>query len=208
MAKPEIETAEHRAAFDLYLSLGKDRSFVPVAAKFGKSETAIANWSSAFAWGRRVIEAEKRIADKASSQVESELAKHQFQMIDIADKLILLFLHQIKGAFNKDGSVNADAIEAYRPKASDVKLWAEMKTAILAKAAGGASSVASGQIDAGAVDEMGVEVVERFIVERTTRLITARKRGPGGGGIVGMGALPGDPRGVHREPGVLGEPGQ
>ena len=195
MAKPQVETAEHRKAFDRYLAMGADRSLAEVAREFGKSEVAIANWSKAWGWVERVIDAEKRIADKASERNENALAAHQGQLIDIANKMIKLFLHQVDGAFNEAGTVNTEAGMAYRPRAGDVRLWAELKTEILSRAATPGSMAAGpgSRIDAGAAEMMGVETVERFIVERTTRLVAARKRGPSLGGELGMGALPRDP---------------
>lgn len=48
--KLKTETNIQREAFELYYSLGEERSLKSVATHFGKSERTIANWSRDFSW--------------------------------------------------------------------------------------------------------------------------------------------------------------
>lgn len=48
--KLKAETNIQREAFELYYSLGEERSLKAVALHFGKSERTIANWSREFSW--------------------------------------------------------------------------------------------------------------------------------------------------------------
>lgn len=174
MARPKKETLEHRQAFDLYLSMGADRSLAKVANKFGKSEVAVENWSKAFSWQTRIDEAEKRIADKTSAKLEESLASFDANTIKIADAVIELFVQNLRDAYDEEGNL---APNGFRPSAKDARLFIDLKRSLMAKM-GVQMPEGSGEVlDAGAVEELGVEKIERIILERVTRLSKARGGG-------------------------------
>ncbi len=63
-----VERAEHRAAFELYYSLGYDRSLQAVADKMGKNKRTIQNWSSKYNWENKVAQRSLEIAKQAGSE--------------------------------------------------------------------------------------------------------------------------------------------
>lgn len=172
MAKPTKETLEHRKAFDLYLSMGANRSLSEVGRQISKSVVAIQGWSSAFGWQTRIEEAEKRIADKASAKVEESLADFDAETIRIADAVIELFTQSLREAFDKDG--NIDPL-GFRPSAKDARLFIDLKRERMAKAGG--DQDAGRIIDADAVEGLGYEKIERIVTERIERIARFRKRG-------------------------------
>lgn len=176
MARPKKETLQHRKAFDLYLSLGPDRSVIEVGRRLSKSKTTIQNWSQAFGWAKRIEEAEQRIADRASAKVESGLVEMNARHMNIAKAVQGLFVKRLRGALDENGDLKP---KGYKPSALDAKAWAEVERDIVAGAQ------ASGQLegirfDGKAAEEIGIERLERIVIERTTRIVAARKRGDPG----------------------------
>ncbi len=188
MAKPRKETAQHKAAFDFYLSLGADRSLSKVRIKFGISDRAVENWSKAFDWQNRIIDRETKIAAMVSEKVDSQLADFNAKLITVGDAVLGLFVKRINGALDEDGNLKP---RGYKPSALDAKIWAELKRDILTKA--GISDTGSGGINLAAAEGMSSEIVERIIIERVKRFSRSRGAGDQGGGNVGMAAHPRDP---------------
>ena len=51
-----VESAEQIEAFELYYSLGSERSLQLVADKLGKSKRTVKGWSSKYSWDNRVVQ--------------------------------------------------------------------------------------------------------------------------------------------------------
>lgn len=173
MAKPENETLEHRQAFDYYLSLGAERSLVAVAEKFGVSAVAAQNWSAAFGWQERVLEAEKRIADKASGKAEDDMAKVLARQLNLARAVQGIFVKRVNDALTSEGKLKA---RGWKPSAGDAARWADVEREIMERTSGGGMG---GDLPE-SFDGVEVEQVERVLIERVTRLRRIRKAADGG----------------------------
>lgn len=57
------ETLRQAKAFDLYYSLGANRSYEAVAAQIGVSKNSIYNWAKSYNWQERI-----RLRDKANAK--------------------------------------------------------------------------------------------------------------------------------------------
>lgn len=174
MARPKKETLEHKRAFDLYLSMGADRSTARVAQQTGKCKASIDGWSSAFGWVERVIEAEKRIADRVSAKNEESLVEYNAKLLNVADGVMGLFVKRMKAAIDEEGNLKP---RGYKPSALDAKIWSDVKRDILEKATGSDDTIDGVKLDARAAEELGFERIERIVIERITRLSAIRKRG-------------------------------
>lgn len=180
MPKPKKETLEHRKAFELYLSMGKDRSIVAVGQKLGTGKAAVENWSKAFGWQNRIIEREREIADLTSQKVNDTLAEFDAQVVRMSDAVLDLFTENIRDAFDKDG--NPERL-GWRPKATDAKIFIDLKRERLMKAGGEVED--NGQrIDADALEGLGFEKVQRIVLESVERISRFRKRSNPGSGDV------------------------
>lgn len=82
------ETLKHVQAFELYYSLGDDRTLDMVASKLGVSRSTIMKWSATFSWSARVIERDKRIADKLRTDTERSILKDQVKYRRIISKAV------------------------------------------------------------------------------------------------------------------------
>ena len=72
-AKPlNKETDRHRDAYQFFVDLGPDRTFVAVAKKFGVSHTTVRKWARSFHWKRRSDEHDARIARRTIDLAEKE----------------------------------------------------------------------------------------------------------------------------------------
>jgi len=75
------ETLQHQDAFELYYSLGAERSYEKVATEFGVSKGTIANWGKAFNWPDRIklrdIEIAKGLKEKTVEAIITEKANYR-----------------------------------------------------------------------------------------------------------------------------------
>lgn len=75
MVKFSKETDEQKAAFELYYSLGENRTLKAVAERIGKTEKSVSNWSSAFKWKERLSMREftdAKMAEASKFAIEAE----------------------------------------------------------------------------------------------------------------------------------------
>lgn len=52
---PPKETLRHREAFEIYYSMGKERSYTKVAQRCTVSRTTIAKWAKRYGWQERMV---------------------------------------------------------------------------------------------------------------------------------------------------------
>lgn len=74
------EQDHHRRAFEVYNSLGPNRTYRQVAEQIGVSLRTIKNWARAFSWRTRVAERDsevaRRLADQSLDQSVEETERH------------------------------------------------------------------------------------------------------------------------------------
>ena len=91
---PAVETAVHRAMFQYYLNMGKDRSLTKVAKQFGKSPSFLANLSRAFQWQDRVLTFEQEIKDPVVTETRDKVDDSRRKLVDVVHD-ITDTLHQM-----------------------------------------------------------------------------------------------------------------
>ena len=67
------ETLRQAKAFDLYYSMGNDRSYEAVSQQIGVSKNSIYNWAKMFKWQDRVKERDNTNAKKMYEQTDSNI---------------------------------------------------------------------------------------------------------------------------------------
>ena len=65
LVKTRVESAEQIEAFELYYSLGSERSLQLVADKLGRNKRTVQSWSSKYNWGNRVTQRSLEVAKQA-----------------------------------------------------------------------------------------------------------------------------------------------
>jgi hypothetical protein len=63
------ETAKHQRAFEVYFSLGPNRSLSMVASKLGVSVAAVKKWSREFGWQQRVADRDMAVSGLVRERV-------------------------------------------------------------------------------------------------------------------------------------------
>jgi hypothetical protein len=178
MAAPRQETLRHREAFDYYLALGPSRTLAAVQEKFGVSERAVLGWSKVFGWQDRIVEKERAIADKVSAKVENDIAEVKARQLKIARAVQGMFVRRVNDAVDPEtGKFRA---RGWKPSAMDAARWADIERDIVNAGSGGGGS--PGSIPEG-LEGMEEEQIERFIVERITRLRRIRTSHDEGDGV-------------------------
>lgn len=89
-----VETKRHGDAFDVYYTLGADRSYAEVGRKLGVSKTSIEKWGREFNWKERVIlrdlEINKKVEDKTNDHIVNTKADYRAIIKDRLEEDIAL----------------------------------------------------------------------------------------------------------------------
>ncbi len=174
MARPKKETLEHRKAFELYLSMGPERSLSAVSRRLSKSVVSLQNWSKAFGWASRLEEREKSIAAKTSAKTDESLAEIDAKLINVGKAVLGLFVKRVRGAIDADGNLRP---KGYKPSALDAKVWSELMRELVAKGEAHEAGSEGLKIDGDYVEGLGFEKVQRIVLESIERVSRYRKRG-------------------------------
>lgn len=104
----------HRKAFEVYYSLGDERSIRKVAAKMKKSPATIQNWSNSFNWRERVEVRDVTVAETLEKKVIDTVVTLKADYHKILKATILTAVQDIK-----EGKLKVNSI-------SDLKMVMEM----------------------------------------------------------------------------------
>ena len=87
-------------AYDLYYSMGKDRSYRKVAEKLGVSMQSVYIWSQSFRWKERIAQRDKLIADKiianTDEQITNDMIRSMMSYRQILKASIGDYVHKLK----------------------------------------------------------------------------------------------------------------
>lgn len=84
----KTETLEHKEAFELYYSLGPERSNIRVAGLVGKAKGTVDSWAVSFKWKKRVGERDAQIANKLEDETDHEVLRTKKKILTIIRSLI------------------------------------------------------------------------------------------------------------------------
>lgn len=107
MAKPR-ESSKHLDAFELYYTLGDNRSYAKVAEQFKVSIGTVNRWASKYSWQRRVVERDHKIA----LQLQRETDKQILEDKKIYRKLIRASLQSYMDNL-KNNKINVNNIKDF-----------------------------------------------------------------------------------------------
>lgn len=96
MGKPIHESAVHREAFELYYALGADRNFSEVARRIKQSPGAVAGWSQAFGWQKRLAYREKLVADLVAQKAIEDEARSRADALKICRAIEIRFAQDLQ----------------------------------------------------------------------------------------------------------------
>lgn len=103
------ETARHQSAFDYYYALGDDRSYDKVAKQFNVSVGSVTRWAGSFAWQRRVIERDHKIALQMQRETDRQILNDRKAYRNIIKASIETYVDNLK-----NGKVSIDKVSDLR----------------------------------------------------------------------------------------------
>jgi len=96
MGKPVHESATHREAFELYYALGADRNFSEVSRRLKTSPGAVAGWSQAFGWQKRLAHREKVVAELVAQKAIEDEARSRSDALKICRAVQVRFAQDLQ----------------------------------------------------------------------------------------------------------------
>ena len=90
-----VETLRHRNAFEDYFLLGQKRTIDIIASKYKVNRITVGKWSINFHWQQRIVERDKKIADKLSKKTDKSI-------VDIKANYIKLLQMAIRKCLIRD----------------------------------------------------------------------------------------------------------
>lgn len=103
------ETARHQAAFDYYYALGDDRSYAKVAEQFKVSVGSVTKWAGSFAWQRRVVERDHKIALQMQRETDKQILSDRKAYRNIIKASIETYVENLK-----NGKISIDKVSDLR----------------------------------------------------------------------------------------------
>ena len=95
------ETLKHYQAFMFYWGLDSDRTHKKVATEYKISTSTVKQWSSRYSWLERIIEMERKVAEKMEADAVASVAKRKQTNLDIVDNLKARFMHVLNSDQDK-----------------------------------------------------------------------------------------------------------
>jgi hypothetical protein len=118
------ESNEQREAFDLYLSMGDERTMERVANSIGRTPLSVKQWGRKHNWVRRVIDHEKQNADTLLIEPHSVQQEKRKFGLKLLDKILRSIV-----TLNEDGSIATCSVEAKTP--SDIRTLLTIREELL-----------------------------------------------------------------------------
>lgn len=100
------ETYSQAEAFELYYSLGDDRSFEAVAKAFNVTRTTISNWAAAFHWRARIIERDHQLKEKLRKQVMKDIYEDRLNYRKILKESMTEYVKNLKNGKVRPKDIN------------------------------------------------------------------------------------------------------
>lgn len=104
-----VESAEQIEAFDLYYSLGSERSLQIVADKLGRNKRTVMGWCKKFNWDNRVIQRALEVAKQAGAEeLHKETLAIRAEYRNSVNTLIEQFCKDIQ-----EGKIKIESVEDF-----------------------------------------------------------------------------------------------
>lgn len=104
-----VESVEQIEAFDLYYSLGSERSLQIVADKLGRSKRTVMGWCKKYNWDNRVIQRALEVAKQAGvEELHKETLAIRTEYRNSVNTLIEQFCKDIQ-----EGKIKIESVEDF-----------------------------------------------------------------------------------------------
>lgn len=114
MGRPTTERGKHGLAFELYYSLGADRSFGEVARRLNTSVQSVSGWAQAFRWKERIAQREKMVAELLTQKAVEDEAQAKADALKITRASIMRYAQTLSPVRGPNG-------EIIKPASAEIK---------------------------------------------------------------------------------------
>ena len=103
-----VETLRHSEAFELYYTMGLDRSYEKVALEFGVSVGTVTRWGKHFNWRERVKERDSENAKRLATITDNTVIEDKLNYRKILKASIATYVNGLK-----DGTIVVDNVKDF-----------------------------------------------------------------------------------------------